>query len=190
MPEVNWNLGVTPDIGGNALRAFEFGRQNREQTDHRNALLQLQRDELSSRNADREADNARRAAEAREKQMEAGREAVANAAFDIIQTPPEQRAAKWDAYVTRFNMPELAGQYSDELLYAKVAEAGLTERLQRFMQPSYEAVGEGGLAGFQFGQPIQQNGQPQDFGPPAAPGITFTPLEEGGPGGSPSGAGF
>ncbi len=37
-----------------------------------------------------------------------------------------------------------------------------------FQQPKYEAIGEAGLAGFQYGKPIQQGGQPQSFAPPKA----------------------
>lgn len=43
MTGVNWGLGVAPDIGGNALAAFQQGRQVREESDRRNALLDLQR---------------------------------------------------------------------------------------------------------------------------------------------------
>lgn len=38
MTGVNWALGVMPDIGGNAMAAFERGRQQREQQDARKAL--------------------------------------------------------------------------------------------------------------------------------------------------------
>jgi hypothetical protein len=122
--------------------------------------------------------------------MEAGRKAIGEAAFDIIQTPDQaQAAAKWDAYVTRFGMPELVGQYSPQRLNEVVAQAGLQQEFQRFQQPTYEGVTEGGLAGFQYGQPIQQGGQPQNFGNVPPPPAGFQ-LDDGGPGGSPSGAGF
>jgi ribosomal protein L20 len=118
-----------------------------------------------------------------------GRTALAEAAFDIIQTPDQaQRAAKWDSYAQRFNRPDLVGQYTDQRLNEVVAQGGLQQEFQRFQQPDYLPVGEGGLAGFQFGQPIQQGGQPQSFAPPPPAGFVID--NDGGPGGSPSGAGF
>lgn len=192
MSEINWGLAG----GNNALAHFQFGvglgqqaTAQRDARDQRNALLKIQQDESASRIADRTADNQRLDTEAHNKALEAGHKAIANAAFDIIQTPPEQRAAKWDAYVTQFNMPELVGQYSDQRLNEVVATAGISEQFQQFQQPRYAPVGEGGLAGFQYGQPIQQGGQPQNFGnvPPPPEGFQ---LDEGGPGVPPPGAGF
>lgn len=100
---------------------------------------------------------------------------VANAAYQITQLPPEQRAQAWDAYIqqgTQLGFDGLAqyqGQYSDQLLNSVVAKAGEMQQFQKFQQPSYTPVGEGGLAGFQFGQPIQRRGQPQNFGGGAQP---------------------
>jgi hypothetical protein len=119
-----------------------------------------------------------------------GRTALAEAAFDIIQTPDQaQRAAKWDSYAQRFNRPDLVGGYSDQALNEVVARGGLQQEFQKFRQPDYVPVGEGGLAGFQYGQPIQQGGQPQNFGNVPPPPAGFQ-IDQGGPGAPTPGAGF
>src|SRR5690606_30806960 len=103
------------------------------------------------------------------KAMADGYEFIANAAFHIIQLPPEQRAAAWDSYVQQGvgmgydGLSQYLGKYSEEALNGAVAKAKQMPQFQKFQQPDYQAVGEGGLAGFQFGQPIQQGGQVQNF---------------------------
>lgn len=104
-----------------------------------------------------------------EKALE-GYDFIANAAYQIVQLPPEQRAQAWDAYVQQGvqlgfdGLAQYAGQYSDQALNSIVAKAGEMKEFQTFQQPKYVPVGEGGLSGFQFGQPIMQGGQPQNFG--------------------------
>jgi hypothetical protein len=67
----------------------------------------------------------------------------------------------------------------EQVLMSALAMTGQLDQWEQFKQPKYSTVGEGGLAGFQFGQPIQQGGQPQNFGPAAPQGVTFTPLDGG-----------
>jgi hypothetical protein len=212
----NWGL-----LGGNnALSMFQYGaqlgtqkRQEGEQREDRNALLDLKRQEFELKRSEqgREQDREDLFAQLRTRALsgdqsalqelaardpdqfkqyeQQGRAALAEAAFDIVQTPDQAgRAAKWDAYAQRFNRPDLVGQYSDQRLNEVVAQGNLQQEFQRFQQPNYEAVGEGGLAGFQFGQPIQEAGQSQNFAPPPPAGFVID--NDGGPGGSPSGAGF
>ncbi len=49
---VNWSLGQQPNIIGNALGAFQAGRQDREQAEQRNALLDIRRQEGDQRQAE------------------------------------------------------------------------------------------------------------------------------------------
>lgn len=44
MMAINWDMGVAPDVGANALAAFEQGRQTRRADDSRNALATLVQD--------------------------------------------------------------------------------------------------------------------------------------------------
>lgn len=106
------------------------------------------------------------------KQALDGAKYVADAAFDIVQRPPEQRAAAWDAYIDQGaaqfpNLLQFKGKYTPEALQGLVAQAGQMKEWQTFQQPHYTPVGEGGLAGFQYGKPIEKGGQPQNFGPAA-----------------------
>lgn len=100
-------------------------------------------------------------------------EFIANAAYDIIQRPPAERPAAWDAYVQQGvgmgldGLGRFLGKYSEEALNGAVAKAEQMQQFKKFQQPSYEQVGPGGLVGFQFGQPMQQGGQVQNFAPTA-----------------------
>jgi ribosomal protein L20 len=214
---VNWGLaggnnalqmfGVGAQMGQNLV-------DRREQREDRNALLAQRQQEIdlktaaAQREQDQEAlftglrtralngdqtalqELAARDPAAFKEYESQGRTALAEAAFDIIQTPdPAQRASKWDSYAQRFNRPDLVGKYTDQALNEIVAQGGLQQEFQRFQQPDYVPVGEGGLAGFQFGQPIQQGGQAQNFGNVPPPPAGFQ-LDEGGPGAPPPGAGF
>lgn len=208
-----------PDIGGNALAAFEQGREQKIKERGQNALatilgggeqtqgmpttpggiggyaggtfdpatgkqvtptqqpdpmaaawndlyradprmaLQLRQDQQQQQKAQQEA---------ADKAREGAAKYVANAAFQIITLPEAQRAQAWDAYIDQASgqFPELAqykGQYTPQALQALVAEAGKSQEFAQFQRPTYVPIGEQGLAGFQFGQPIQQGGQPQNF---------------------------
>lgn len=97
---------------------------------------------------------------------------LSQAAYDIVQRgTPEERAALFDQYINQAvsmgfdGMAQYRGQYSDQLLNSFVAKADGMKQFMEFQQPDYEAVGEGGLVGFQFGQPMQQNGATQNFAP-------------------------
>lgn len=109
----------------------------------------------------------------RQKAMD-GIKYIASAAYQIAPLPSEaEKAAAWDSYIDRgvAMFPGLAqykGKYSPESLNAILAQAGEMQQFQTYQQPKYTPVGEGGLAGFQFGVPIQQGGQAQNFGPSAS----------------------
>jgi hypothetical protein len=97
--------------------------------------------------------------------------AVAQQAFHILQLPPEQQGPALQQAIQGFHQQgldtsgiQLSGDPTQDLMSA-LAITGHLDEWEQFAQPKYSPVGEGGLAGFQFGQPIQQNGQPQNFGP-------------------------
>jgi hypothetical protein len=119
-----------------------------------------------------------------------GYEFISNAAFQIVQLPPEQQPAAWDAYIQQGmqmgfdGLGQFLGQYDPQTLNSVVAKAGQMKEYQQFQQPKYTPIGEAGLAGFQFGQPIQEGGQPQNFGNIPAPPPGFV-LDEGGPASAP-----
>lgn len=182
MPEINWGMGIMPDIGGNAMAAFQAGQERKQQELGRNALSAYATDP-SEGNLNALAHYAPEfvikhrgdVAAASEKQRGETAKYVANAAFHIITLPPEQRPAAWDAYIEQGaqqhpDLMQYKGQYSPQALDALVAEAGKSQEFAQFQQPRYTPVGEQGLAGFQYGVPIQQSGQPQNFAQaPAAP---------------------
>lgn len=176
---VNWGLGV----GNNALANFQYGLQigqgaaaRRDEREHRNALLDLKRQELEGEQAKR--DTEARTADVRGRAAQGDVEAMAelagldigawrglqadqrtatndrakvlgNAALDVLNRPPEQRSAAWDAYVDQLSqtMPEAAqyrGRYSEETARAIVAQAELIGKLHEQENPHYQAIPEGG----------------------------------------------
>jgi hypothetical protein len=82
-------------------------------------------------------------------------DALAEAMFAIVQLPEEQRPQAWDYYADKLGRPDYKGQYSPQMMNIITARQGIQERFQKFQQPNYTPVGEGGLAGFQYGQPMQ-----------------------------------
>jgi len=119
-------------------------------------------------------DTAMRLDDGAKKKAVEGIKYISGAAFQIVQLPPEQRPAAWDAYIDQAvaQYPGLAqykGKYTPEALNSIVSQAGQMPEFQKFQQPNYTPVGEAGLAGFQYGKPIQQSGQPQNFAPQQAP---------------------
>lgn len=84
---------------------------------------------------------------------------ISGAAFQIVQLPPEQRPAAWDAYIDQAvgQYPGLAqykGKYSPEALNSIVSQAGQMPEFQKFQQPRYVPVGEQGLQPLQYGKPM------------------------------------
>lgn len=84
---------------------------------------------------------------------------ISNAAFQIATLPENQRAAAWDQYVEQGaaqfpGLMQYKGKYSPEALNSIVSQAGEMKEFQTFQQPKYIPYGEGGMQGFQFGQPI------------------------------------
>lgn len=112
--------------------------------------------------------------------------AIAQQAFSILQLPPEQRGAALQDTLARMQAQGMdvsgfksTGDPTQDLKIV-LAQAGKLDEWEQFAQPKYTPVGEGGLAGFQFGQPIQQGGgQVRNFGPSAPQGVTFTPIDGG-----------
>lgn len=64
---IDWSLGRQPNIIGNALQAFQSGRQEREQVDQRNALLDIRKQESQQRQAEFASQQQDRAAKEKER---------------------------------------------------------------------------------------------------------------------------
>lgn len=232
---VNWGMGVMPDIGGNAMRAFDQGREQRQQEQGRNALSayatdqseanlnalaphnpqfvmqqkqQMQKQQQDSAeqqllgdalaNPDPQARSAARQRLAyvnheeyqklgadQRKQADEGMKAIGQLAFNILQQPPEQQGPALAEALRGLQSQgmDVSGldlsQGPERVLMSALAMTGQLDQWEQFKQPKYSPVGDGGVAGFQFGKPIQQNGQAQNFGPAAPQGVTFTPLDGG-----------
>lgn len=152
---INWGQ---PGPQNNALAYFQFGNQLGAQVRERQAAQQAAQQKDA------------------EERVKAATAYIAQSAFQIVQLPPEQRAQAWDAYVDQGSQqfPGLAqyrGKYTPEGLNSIVAQAGKMPEFQQFQQPKYVPIGEAGLQGLQYGQPIgsqQQMPQPQ-------------PMQEGAP---------
>lgn len=90
---------------------------------------------------------------------------LANAALDVLNRPPEQRPAAWDAYIEQLSqtMPELAqyrGQYNEQSARSVIAQAEMIGKLHDAEQPKYMAIPAGGtLVDTRNPQAVQQFGQ-------------------------------
>jgi hypothetical protein len=117
--------------------------------------------------------------EEEKKHVDAGMEHISQLAFKIKKLPPDQQGPALQQAVEglRAQGADFSGidlnRPAGEILDSALAMAGKLDAWEKSAEPSYQAVGEGGLAGFQFGQPIQQGGKPQNFAPAG--------IEEGGP---------
>ncbi len=214
---VNWQMGIMPDIGGNALAAFKQGREERRQQDGQdamaayaqnpddpnalNALAQFNpqfvveqkqaRQKADAEKAERQvlgdalvhpdpatrqqsrqrlayinAPEYQKLGETEKKQADEGYKVLGQTAFHILQMPLEEQGPALQQALRQFNLEgkvDTSQGPEQTLLYA-LAKAGMLDQWETFKQPKYSPVGEGGLAGFQYGQPIQQGGQPQNFG--------------------------
>ena len=123
--------------------------------------------------------------EHQKKAMDSMMGSIAQQAFHILQLPKDQQEPALQQALQGLQAQgvdtsgfKLSGNPEVDLRTA-LAVTGHLDEWEKFAQPNYTPVGEGGLAGFQFGQPIQQGGQPQNFGPAAPPGVTFTPISGG-----------
>lgn len=234
MSGVNWGLGVMPDVGQNALAAFERGRQQRQQQDARNAMAAFatnpddekaltalaphnpefviqQRQQRMKAKQEADEKNLIGAAltgdpvarnrlayvnsemylkldEGGRKQMDAMYDRVGQAAFSILQMPEGQQGPALQQFMQQMQIDPsklgFTGNATQDLKMA-LAYAGKLDEWEKFARPTYEAIGEAGLAGFQFGKPINgAGGQPQNFGniPPPPPGFQMNPPAQGGGG--------
>lgn len=106
---------------------------------------------------------------------------IGQSAFKVLQLPEDQQNAALDQVIAGLKANNIdtssfarTGNAKNDLMVA-LAVSGQLDKYEKFAQPNYVPVGEGGLAGFQFGQPIQQGGQPQNFGPQPAPAAANIP---------------
>ena len=128
--------------------------------------------------------------DAQKKQVDGVMKSIGQYAFNILQLPEQQQPAALQSALQNLHAQgvdtsqfQMTGNVKQDLLSA-LAQSGQLDQFEQFAQPKYQAIGEGGLAGFQFGQPIQQDGQVQNFGnappanvPPPPPGFKI----DGGP---------
>jgi hypothetical protein len=149
--------------------------------------IQLQRDAAEQQAKTQQADIQRRAAQGDPQAMaqlagidfgawrglQADQKAAAkersgvlgNAALDVLNRPPEQRAAAWDAYIDQLSqtMPELAqyrGQYNEQSARSVIAQAEMIGKLHEMEQPDYMAIPAGGtLVDTNNPQAVQQFGR-------------------------------
>ncbi len=110
--------------------------------------------------------------------------AAASLAQQVLAAPPEQRAGIYQSQIPILaqRFPELAGhEYSDELMYSTINEAGQWQEYNRSQQPDYMAIPEGGtLVNTRNPQAVQafQGGGPQAQPAPAPQTqIRVTPRE-------------
>jgi len=111
-------------------------------------------------------------------------EFMSNAGYAISRLPPEQRPAAWAGYVRQaeasgLDIPTQYETYSDQSLASAMAEAGQTAAWLKSMEPDYKPVGEGGLAGFQYGVPIQQGSAVRNFAPAQGGPVAQNPAPNG-----------
>lgn len=88
---------------------------------------------------------------------------IADAAYQIVKMPEEQRATAWDQYLDRGvqmgfdGLAQYKGKYSPESLNAVVARAGEMKEFQEAQDPRYVAAPEGaGLINVRDPAAIQQ----------------------------------
>lgn len=213
---VDWRLGLSPDVTGNAFGAFMQGQQAQEADKAKNAMtayvtnpnpenlnaLAPYQPQLVLQQKQAEQEKAAKAAEAKligdaltgnpearkqlaytnsemylklddrqKKAVDGMMDNIGQTAFKILQLPEDQQNAALDQAIAGFKANGIdtssfvrTGNAKNDLMVA-LAVSGQLDKYEKFAQPNYVPVGEGGLAGFQFGQPIQQGGQPQNFGP-------------------------
>lgn len=220
---INWGLGTGNNALAMFQYGAQLGQNMQDRRDERqrqNALLDIRQREADAKTAEQEREARAREVQARAAQGDPSAMAelsgldlaawrglaadqrsasndrmkvLGNAALDVLNRPPEQRAAAWDAYVGQLSqqMPELArfaGQYSEQAARSVVAQAEMMGKLHELESPDYQAIPAGGTL-VNTSDPSAVQEYMDGLGPPAPAGVTFTPIE-GGPGGSPSGAGF
>jgi hypothetical protein len=119
---------------------------------------------------------------------------IGQAALAVSQLPPEQRPAAWDSYIGQLSQqyPELAeyrGQYSEQALMGAIAQSEQMGKFFELSRPSYQVIPEGGVMVNTRDPSAVQQYAGGNIPPPATLPPDFD-FGNGGPGGSPSGAGF
>lgn len=162
MAEINWNLLQVPDIGQSFQQGYQQGRQrnalaayaqNPDDPQSLNALAEFNPELVlqAKRQQQQQAfEQQKLQAQYGQKRDDDRKAYVGQAALRIAQLPPDQRAVAWDqaaAQGAAMGHPELAsyqGKYSDELLNATLAAAGLTNEAMQAQQPKYMPIPAGG----------------------------------------------
>lgn len=127
---INWNLGLSQDVGATFMNAFEAGKQRRQQDEQRNALAAYaQNPNENSLNALAQFDprfvvEQKRAQQTSEQEAIAKRVNLVGQAAQFADTPE-----KWDAAVEYLSQqyPDLGqyrGKFTPELRMSAIASAG------------------------------------------------------------------
>ena len=150
MTDINWGLGQN-----NALSYFQFGqqlgsqaRQAQEDRARKTAFATYAANPNDPKSvaglAQYEPEMVMRIGQSQQKaQAEKDAELqkrIGQATLDVMRQPPEQRAAKWDAYVAHFaetdpRAAQYRGKFSDQLGMGILADVGLMQEYQKDQQP-------------------------------------------------------
>lgn len=112
------------------------------------------------------------------KKVDASMQALGQTAFSILQLPPDQQGPALQKAMAGLSAQgyDLSGIDTtgdpQTVLRTALAITGQLDDYEKFAQPRYVSVGEGGLQGLQFGRPIPDNGGlPQPGAPQQGGGI-------------------
>lgn len=115
--------------------------------------------------------------DAQKKQVDTAMNTIGQYAFNILQLPEQQQGPALQQALQSLQAQgmdtskfQLTGNTRQDLMSA-LAQSGQLDKWESFSQPKYQANGEAGLTGFQFGQPIMQGGQAKNFGQQQGPQV-------------------
>lgn len=109
---------------------------------------------------------------------------IGQLAFNLLQLPDDQIDGATDQAIGNLKAQgyDVSGfkrtGNTRQDLKSVLAATGQLDEWEKFAKPTYTPVGEQGLAGFQYGKPIQQNGQPQNFAQQAPAGPPPQAIED------------
>lgn len=107
--------------------------------------------------------------DAQKKQVDGIMHTIGQQAFNILQLPEEQQPAALQTALQTLQAQgvdtsqfKMTGNVKQDLLSA-LAQSGQLDNWEQFSQIKYQPIGEAGLMGTQYGRPLQQGGQVQNF---------------------------
>lgn len=147
-PELRRLLEVSPDVAVPILQQRQQAQAEAREADIRRRAAQGDPQAMAEMAGfDLDAFRGLRSDEREDIETRVG--ALGQAALQISNMPPEQRAAAWDASVQQLSQrwPELAqyaGQYSEQALNGVLQQAELVQTAIQNARPSYMAIPQGG----------------------------------------------